>query len=68
MRKSRLTLTGLSRLVGPQQALGWCMTGRIFYAAEGVARFLEKRPPVFPEKVSQDMPELYPWRGEPGYE
>jgi enoyl-CoA hydratase/carnithine racemase len=28
---------------------------------EGVAAFLEKRPPSFPGKVSQDMPSQYPW-------
>lgn len=28
---------------------------------EGVAAFLEKRPPTFPGKVSSDMPSLYPW-------
>jgi len=28
---------------------------------EGVAAFLEKRPPAFPGKVSSDMPGLYPW-------
>ena len=28
---------------------------------EGVAAFLEKRPPAFPGKVSSDMPSLYPW-------
>lgn len=132
----------LPRLVGPQQALEWCMTGRIFDAeealsgglirsihpqaelmdaarglaleiaentsaisvamtramlwrlpseshpmmahrvdsraiytlsrgkdtAEGIQSFLEKRPPQFPGKVSQDMPEFYPWWDEPGYE
>lgn len=132
----------LPRLVGPQQALEWCMTGRIFDAeealngglirsvhpqaelmdaaralaleiaentsaisvamtramlwrlpseshpmmahridsraiytlsrgkdtAEGIQSFLEKRPPEFPGKVSQDMPEFYPWWDEPGYE
>lgn len=30
-------------------------------AAEGVASFLEKRPAQFPDKVSQDMPDFFPW-------
>lgn len=30
-------------------------------AKEGVMSFLEKRPPVFPNKVSADMPEFFPW-------
>ncbi|MEQ1688784.1 MAG: crotonase/enoyl-CoA hydratase family protein [Sphingopyxis sp.] len=133
----------LPRLVGPAQALEWCMTGRIFDAQEalrgglirsvhpqgelvdaarglareiaentsavsvamtramlwrippgahpmeahkvdsraiyrlskgvdakeGVQSFLEKRPPVFPGRVSADMPDFYPWWGaEPPYE
>ena len=132
----------LPRLVGPQQALEWCMTGRIFDAQEakdgglvrsvhaqgelmdvarglaleiaentsavsvamtramlwrlpsedhpmkahrvdsrsiyklsrgkdaleGVQSFLEKRPAEFPGKVTQDMPDFYPWWEEPGYE
>ena len=38
----------------------------IFYASqtsgkEGVASFLEKRPPVFKDKASTDMPDFYPW-------
>ena len=36
-------------------------------AAEGVQSFLEKRPPVFPGKVSVDMPDFYPWWEEPEY-
>ncbi len=30
-------------------------------AKEGVMSFLEKRPPVFPNTVSKDMPDFYPW-------
>ncbi|MGN6500774.1 MAG: crotonase/enoyl-CoA hydratase family protein [Tsuneonella sp.] len=132
----------LPRLVGPQTALEWCMTGRIFDAQEGLARglvrsvhpqgeligaamalaheiadntsavsvamtramlwrlsaadhpmmahrvdsraiyrlsrsadaregvqsFLEKRPPAYPDTVSEDMPDFYPWWNEPGFE
>jgi len=37
-------------------------------AAEGVASFLDKRPPQFPMKPSRDMPDFYPWWDEPGYQ
>jgi enoyl-CoA hydratase/carnithine racemase len=30
-------------------------------AREGINSFLEKRPPNFPGKVSQDLPEFFPW-------
>lgn len=30
-------------------------------AREGVQSFLEKRPPGFPNKVSEDMPPFFPW-------
>ena len=33
-------------------------------AKEGGDSFLEKRPPDFPNKVSKDMPEYYPWWDE----
>ncbi len=33
---------------------------------EGVQSFIEKRPPSFPGKVSQDMPSQYPWWKERG--
>ncbi len=36
-------------------------------ATEGVQSFLQKRPPVFPAKVSSDMPDFYPWWEEPEY-
>jgi enoyl-CoA hydratase/carnithine racemase len=131
----------LPRLVGMQQALEWCMTGRVFGAEEalqgglvrsihapedllpaayalareiadntapvsialtramlwrlsaaehpmaahnidskaiyrrsrsgdtkeGIASFLEKRDPVYPDQVSTDMPDFFPWWDEPEY-
>ncbi|WP_394730891.1 crotonase/enoyl-CoA hydratase family protein [Altererythrobacter sp. GH1-8] len=36
-------------------------------AQEGIASFLEKRPPSYPGKVSEDMPEFFPWWEEPEY-
>jgi enoyl-CoA hydratase/carnithine racemase len=37
-------------------------------AHEGVASFLDKRAPSFPDKVSQDMPDYFPWWDEPPYQ
>ncbi|MDG6077691.1 enoyl-CoA hydratase [Erythrobacter litoralis] len=34
---------------------------------EGVRSFLEKRPPNYPDTVSADMPDIYPWWDEPAY-
>ena len=39
-------------------------TGRSADAKEGVASFLEKRPPAFTDRVSENMPEFYPWWSE----
>ena len=36
-------------------------------AKEGIASFLEKRPPAYPDKVSADMPDFFPWWEEPVY-
>lgn len=36
-------------------------------AKEGIASFLEKRAPAYPDTVSGDMPDFYPWWEEPGY-
>lgn len=35
---------------------------------EGVASFLEKRAPQFTNKVSEDMPDFFPWWDEPKYD
>jgi len=37
-------------------------------AREGISSFLEKRPPAYPDTVSGDMPDFYPWWDQPGYE
>jgi enoyl-CoA hydratase/carnithine racemase len=36
-------------------------------AREGVSAFLEKRTPHYPNTVSQDMPEFFPWWEEPRF-
>lgn len=36
-------------------------------AKEGIASFLEKRTPNYPDKVSGDMPDFYPWWDDPEY-
>jgi enoyl-CoA hydratase/carnithine racemase len=41
--------------------------GRSRDVHEGVAAFLEKRSPVFPDRVSSDMPDYFPWWEEPEY-
>jgi enoyl-CoA hydratase/carnithine racemase len=41
--------------------------GRSADAREGVASFLEKRAPVYPDRVSADMPDYYPWFDDPSY-
>jgi enoyl-CoA hydratase/carnithine racemase len=42
--------------------------GRAADAQEGVSSFLEKRTPVYPNQVSSDMPEFFPWWTEPPFE
>jgi len=42
--------------------------GRTNDVAEGVSSFLEKRPAVFRDRVSADMPDFFPWWDEPQYE
>lgn len=36
--------------------------------AEGVASFLDRRPPAFPGRVSSDMPDFFPWWNEAKYQ
>lgn len=37
-------------------------------AREGISAFLDKRPPVFPGRLSADMPAAFPWWEEPDFE
>ena len=41
--------------------------GRTADAKEGVMSFLEKRPADYPNRVSTDMPDFFPWWDEPRY-
>lgn len=41
--------------------------GRSRDVAEGVTAFLEKRPASFPDRVSQDLPDYFPWWEEEEY-
>lgn len=41
--------------------------GRSKDVAEGVTAFFQKRAPVFPDRVSADMPDFFPWWDEPDY-
>jgi enoyl-CoA hydratase/carnithine racemase len=37
-------------------------------ARDGIDSFLEKRPPSYPDRVSANMPDFYPWWDQPSYE
>ena len=41
--------------------------GRSADVREGVGAFLEKRPALFPDRVSADMPAFFPWWDEPPF-
>ncbi|MCP4756543.1 MAG: hypothetical protein GY866_37245 [Proteobacteria bacterium] len=43
-------------------------TGESADAEEGIESFLEKREPDFKDKVSQDMPDFFPWWKERRFE
>ena len=42
--------------------------GKSGEAAEGIKSFFEKRPPNFPGKLTDDMPDFYPWWDEKKFE
>lgn len=48
------------------RAVAW--RGRSKDAKEGIDSFMEKRAPNFTDKVSEDMPDFFPWIEEPPYQ
>ncbi len=47
---------------------GMFSRGQSADAVEGITSFLEKRPAVFPDRVSEGLPEIMPWWSEPEFE
>ncbi len=47
---------------------GMYARGQSADAVEGITSFLEKRPAVFPDRISDGLPEIMPWWSEPEFE
>jgi enoyl-CoA hydratase/carnithine racemase len=50
------------------ESRGVYVRGRALDAKEGVAAYLEKRPAKFPDRVSDGMPDFYPWWADRQYD
>ena len=70
MRQMMWRMTGASHPMEAHKidSRGISVLGKLPDATEGVTSFLEKRPPEFPMKVSEDMPEFFPWWDEPRFQ
>ena len=47
---------------------GVLATGAGADAREGITAFFEKRPAVWSQKVPDDLPDWFPWWGEPSFD
>jgi enoyl-CoA hydratase/carnithine racemase len=47
---------------------GMASRGESADAVEGITAFLQKRPAMFPDRVSDGLPEIMPWWSEPEFE
>src|SRR3954467_1227851 len=68
-RRLMWTGLGLSHPMGAHRADSRAMLSRGQSAdvREGVTSFLEKRAPSFPDRVSDGLPDLFPWLEEPQF-
>jgi len=48
--------------------MGMIQLGKSADATEGTTAFLEKRPANFPDKISKDLPDFFPWWDDPKFQ
>jgi enoyl-CoA hydratase/carnithine racemase len=68
-RRLMWTMLGASHPMEAHRADSRAMLsrGQSADAREGVTSFLEKRPAVFPDRVSDGLPDVFPWLEEPRF-
>jgi enoyl-CoA hydratase/carnithine racemase len=64
----RMLGAGHPMLAHRADSRGMFARGQSSDAREGIASFLEKRPARFPDRVSDGLPELFPWSTPPAFE
>ena len=65
-RRLMWTMLGASHPMEAHRAdsRGMFARGQSAEAGEGVTSFLEKRPAEFPDRVSDGLPDIFPWRDD----